>query len=258
MPGVETFATVQQHRGEEGVWFQLADRRPDDQKLPPDFYLREPFEVDLDDVDSLAGFVSAWGRFDDPDYRDLIGGGFLQIDTMFDDAYARSWLPEGAIDLHRMKRRLAERLGLSGLDRETKLVHPSEVAFRVRLLRWFAEHVARWQSGPADAVLEWVAFRDHLNAALSVFQVRLDVLGEPGSQSTQQVTGFSAAALQLWNDLDTATYRHCDECGLLFTRQRGRSREYSRTTGVRFHDRTCANRYTQRQYRLRQKAKGQT
>lgn len=240
------------------------DRKPDDQKLPPDFYLREPFEVDVEDVDSLAAFASTWGGFSDEYNRDLVAGEY-SASLMNIDAHSRGWSSRlrGGWPLGTSRRHLASHLGLSDLD-QGMLVHPAEVAFRVRMLRRFAGSVERWQLGqPFDHLWEargtetaWVLFRDHLNAALSVFQVSFEVHGQPPSRSMQQVTGYSAAALQLWNDLETASYRHCDECGRLFTRQRGRSRDYSRTTGVRFHDRTCANRYTQREYRRRQKAKG--
>lgn len=262
MPGVET-STVEQHHGEHGVWFVLGDPKPDDQLIPPDFYLREPSEVDTDDADSLAAFVSTWGRFSDPDNRDVSAWGTFEVDHMTAYAYDRGWL--GGNDLARSRRRLARSLDLSSLDGLTRLVHPAEVAFRVRMLRRFAEHVERWHSGESvddlwtltgSEASGWVPFRDHLNAALSAFQVSIEVHGEPRSRVAQPITGYSAAALQLWNDVESASYRHCDECGRLFTRQRGRSRDYSRTTGVRFHDRACANRYTQREYRRRQKAKG--
>lgn len=263
VPSIEVF-TIERHQGEHGVWFQLMDRKPDDQKLPPDFYLREPFEVDVEDADSLAAFASTWGMFSDRDNRDVAAWGGSAADLMNIDAHSRGWSSRlrGGGQLWMSRSRLGRQLGLSDLDQGT-LVHPAEIAFRVGMLRRFAGSVERWQLGrpfddlwaPRGTETGWVPFRDHLNAALSVFQVSFEVHGQPPSRSMQQVTGYSAAALQLWNDLETASYRHCDECGRLFTRQRGRSRDYSRTTGVRFHDRACANRYTQREYRRRQKAK---
>lgn len=265
VPAVETFEIVQ-HRSEHGVWFQLTDRHPVDEPLPPDFYLREPLEVDSEDADSLAAFAGTWGRFSDSSNRDVSPWAGSAVTLIEQAARSRGWLSgaRGAGRLWNSRRRLAKHLGLSDLDTATTLVNPAEIAFRVGMLRRFAAHVNHWQSGePVDDLWTtsgtesgWVPFRDHLNAALSAFQVSIDVHGHGPSAVMQQVTGYSAAALQLWNDLETASYRHCDECGRLFTRQRGRSRDYSRTTGVRFHDRACANRYTQREYRRRQKAKG--
>lgn len=254
MPDVPRFE-VDVHESAFGVWFHLRERL-DDVALPIDYYLREPLDVDVDDPAALAEFVRAWGRCSDGEARDLVLGDPSWNFRIVSEARNRGWLTDARESRHLMNaRRVAgAELGLSDFAAEIQLINPAEVVVRLDNLRMFVNHIEAMQRG---ADVDHTGFRDYLNAALSVFQVHVQILGKPESQVLQQVSAYSAAALQLWNDIESQSYRHCDECGRLFTRQRGRSSAYSRTEGVRFHDRVCANRYTQREWRRRQRAKGQ-
>lgn len=248
--------------GANGVWFYL---RPTARTvdLPADFYLREPREVDLGDLGAVAAFVGAWGRFSDaPTDRDLpFGVSGTWSGGVEQNARARGWLPpRWHLGDHRQA--AGEKLGLDPLQTVLRLINPAEVVVRLEKLSAMADWVERWQRG-GDIDAPWPPFgwepgrvilRDYLNAALSAFQVRVEVMGEP-DPAAQPATAYSVAALQLWNDLHEATWRSCDMCERLFTRQRGRGRHYSHTEGVRFCTRRCANLHTQRDYRRRQKAK---
>ncbi len=228
--------------------------------LPADFCLSEPREVDVSDLGAVAAFVGAWGRCSDDEYRD-IPGGRTWSSPVGRNARARGWLPRRG-DLGQHRHALGQALGLEPLQAVLELVHPAEVVFRLEKLAAMADHVERWQRGgdadapwPGGEAPGWVLLRDYLNAALSAFQVRIEVMGQRPSVAGQPVTAYSVAALQLWNDLHGATWRGCDMCGRLFTRQRGRGRHYSHSEGVRFCTRRCANLHTQREYRRRHRAK---
>jgi hypothetical protein len=141
----------------------------------------------------------------------------------------------------------------------------------VRLVQRSVEHLLAWRSGEPvekawrDCTNAWDAWRQFTTvtgAALKDFHVRVYV--ETGHQPSEEynigdvyTTLYSVAMLQLVNDLSAdETFRTCanETCRRTFIRQLGRSRYYSRSEGVRYCTRTCANQQTQRDYYRRKRA----
>jgi hypothetical protein len=148
-------------------------------------------------------------------------------------------------------------------------VHVMEAAFRLRVLQRLTAHAlayragepvkAAWRNASSDTAA-WRLFTRFANAALRPFHVRLWVdnrdpdydIGAP------RPTAYEVAVLQLVNDLATdVDFKVCaaEGCGRSFARQRDRSAHgYSRTSGVVYCSRACANTQTQREYRRRKRA----
>lgn len=249
---------------QDGTWIVLSGE-PRPVELPPDFYLREPAELDVEDIGAVTAFVGRWGRFGDRDHRD-IGAMAAQIPDLL--GRQAEWRGElYGHDFAGARFRAATQLGVPVERRAFDLVHPIEVRFRAARLARFGRTAmalrtdrplaSLWQQpgepvppSEDDAVATFAA---EVSAAASVFHVRLDV--GPTAELWQQPTGYSAGALQLLNDLaDDVPYRRCasETCGRVFTRQRGRS-EYGqhRQAGVRFCSRSCARAQGERERRRR-------
>jgi hypothetical protein len=159
--------------------------------------------------------------------------------------------------------------GLRELENWSRRIHVDEVGWRLRVLRGLRRHVIAHATGEPVAQLwptarsdvdAWEHFAWHANAALQPFHVRVcavDHKGQPvGISGLPLPTAYEAAVLQLVNDLMThADYKVCaaEGCGRVFARQRDRSVHYSRTSGVVYCSRTCANTQTQREYRRRKR-----
>lgn len=246
-------------------WLYLRGE-PREVELPVDFYLREPAEVDYEDVDALIDFTTRWGRFGHVLNSDI--GGIAIFEHLELQAQERGWLHDSYIT---ERGRLADGLELGreagAEDWRPQLVNVFEVRERIRRLRRLGDHVALWQLGEdvAEAWTDvwadespWWLFEEHLNLALTAFQARVTITDRP-SIALAPVTGFSAGALQLFNDLSVATPWHIcanERCphGGVFTRQRGRS-EYGqhRTVGLKYCSRECAKAQAARERRRRDK-----
>ncbi len=217
--------------------------------LPPDqMYLFEFEDLDLSDVDAVAAFCRRYGRIA-PMY-------------LSDDLPKGNW--PGAIVRHSAERygRRYEAEGNFGLPK----VHVDEFTYRVRIIRQLSRHVqahmrgegvAHWWPECHDDEEAWYRFAGFVNAALSPFRVRVD-LGK-FTPSIPEVALYSVAVLQMVNDLsEHVGMKVCaaEKCGRAFVRQRGRSSNYSRARGVIYCSDTCANSQAQREWRRRQRAKG--
>ncbi|PZS03248.1 MAG: hypothetical protein DLM56_09610 [Pseudonocardiales bacterium] len=248
----------------DGTWIVLwGEPRP--VELPPDFYLREPAALDVEDIAAVTAFVGQWGRFGDHEHRDF-GANANEVRRTFGWQAAQRRELYGN-DLAAARFRSAGQLGVPVERRAFDLVHPIEVRYRAARLAQFGQTVLALRAGEPIAPL-WQqlgeraqpseddalrTFAAEVSAAASVFHVRLDV--GPTAELWQQPTGYSAGALQLLNDLaGDVPYRRCasETCGRVFTRQRGRS-EYGqhRQTGVRFCSRSCARAQGERERRRR-------
>jgi hypothetical protein len=125
----------------------------------------------------------------------------------------------------------------------------------------FEELAQCWES-PSPAPQSGDDARDRLaiglNVALKPFQVHVVI--EPGGSEpgTDFAPLISVVCLQLANDIiEKARYTRCrnEQCGRLFSRQRGRAKagQY-RTVGVDFCSRSCALAQSQRDWRRRKRA----
>jgi hypothetical protein len=110
-------------------------------------------------------------------------------------------------------------------------------------------------------------FDGTMRDALEGFSPRLwlvdDVPGEPHhagrSPAPVDVTLFEVLVLELFRHIaEGATYKRCanETCGRTFVRQDGGAiHRQSRTAGVKYCSRTCANTVNQRRHRRRRSAK---
>ncbi len=218
--------------------------------LPPDqVYLFEFEDLDLSDVDAVAAFCRKYGRIAPTYLRDDLPKGFWtgEITRHALERYARTYEPA------------EENVGLPK-------VHVDEFTYRVRIIRQLSRHVqahmrgegvAAWWPECPDDEKAWYRFARFVNAALSPFRVRV-ALGE-FTPSILDVALYSVAVLQMVNDLsEHVGMKVCaaEKCGRTFVRQRGRSSNYSRARGVIYCSDTCANSQAQREWRRRQRAKG--
>jgi hypothetical protein len=146
-------------------------------------------------------------------------------------------------------------------------VHAAEVAWRVRAVQRATNHLLAYLDGepvvPAwrnceDEGEAWANFIQFTGAALRDFHVRveLETIGRP--QPPDETSLYSAAMLQLVNDLAAKeTVHRCanETCGRPFVRQLGRSAYGGhRRSGTRYCSSTCARAQYQREKRRRDRA----
>lgn len=265
----------------QGHWLLCDLSSSGSHAVPFDAYLHEIADADPSDPESLRLLVEQLGIFTTYGfpYRDL---------PVHDKS---GWTRELYLEQQRTGWRLSDvEADRERLMAETECIpiHLTEVSLRVRVLQQLGRHVVAhaagesvskvWPVRASEAVeafrglaerlgkpdwqelaaerAAWHVFMKWLNAGISSFQPR--VFFDNG-QSPVGVTpnAYEVACLQILNHLNIgATYNHCanSTCGRPFVRQRGRSEHYTRTEGVRYCSRPCANQQTQRDYRLRQKA----
>lgn len=221
--------------------------------VPDQVALFEMTDLDDDDLDVVAALSPRFGRFthinriheDLPPNAEIA---ILRAVAVRGQDYDPSQPPEDSY--HR--------------------VHVAEIAYRIRVLRHLARHVAAvglgtplteaW-AGPGNRPVRsdhhaWDNFLSYANPALLPFHVRVWV-GKWGEYDSWP-TVYEVAVLQLINDLATnADFHICanETCRRPFVRQRDRSRYHSRTIGVLYCTRSCATSQAQREYRRRQRAR---
>jgi hypothetical protein len=219
---------------------------------PPDqLYLFEFADLDLADIEAVAAFCRKHGR---------IAPQWLDEDLPKTDLQSRI----GELAQH-SSGKFGRRFQSNDERFFGTTVHIDEFTYRVRIVRQLSRHVqahvrhqdvaAVWPDCP-DADEAWRRFAVFTNAALSPFRVRVD-LG-PWTPSLPEAALYSVAVLQMVNDLsEHLDFKVCaaEKCGRTFVRQRGRSSNYSRSTGVLYCSDTCANSQAQREWRRRQRAK---
>ena len=261
-PRVGHHAPVELH----GDWLLYGLGLDSTRALPFDAYLHEVADADYEDRESLRSVTEQLGffvhDFDNAD-RDMppncVGDRYnVQIARY---CSLRGWaIPT---DL------AAER---SAVYSETHRppAHIAEVSLRLQVLQRMGRHVISYASGSSlkdvwpeakNDLAAWSAFGSWMNAATKAFHARVYLdFGEAASPTSGLwVSAYEVACLQILNHLNIgAAYNECanSTCGRPFVRQRGRGEHYTRTEGVRYCSRPCANQQTQRDYRLRQKKNG--
>jgi hypothetical protein len=219
-------------------------------ELPPEFFLRELFDLPLDN----AALASAFATF-----GPLSPWGDEALSVMPKGHVADSEFP--------VLQRSAQ-----GAAHPMTSVHAEVVRLHVRAARalvdqWFAYEsddkpsalVAAWPDQgfrkPKSAAEAWSWWQDHVNAALRPFHTTVDTghgfLPAPP-------TAYSCAVLQLVNHINEGLpIRRCanERCQQRFRRQQGRAlKGRSRSVGVLFCSSSCARAQANREYRRRQRA----
>ena len=256
-PKIETFPVVPE--GNRFVYqFYLAGRRGDPSQwlgdpidVPPEFYLREVMDLDLNDVDALLRLVALYGPM------------------------SRGWpldrLPEPIPERVRQAIETYERYPHEGFSVETV----DSIRARVRCIR---DATRIWQLETAQIALEelqetWELrelsvdppeSRDDavrvlaqiMNGGLVPFHAQIALINPDDSSlplGTFRAAMFSVLCLQLFNHVaEEAVYLKChnEQCGHLFVRQRGRSRQGKyHLTGVMYCSGYCARAQGQRELR---------
>ncbi len=256
VPEIEVNPDVRVHG--ERLYFGADVNKPREYRPPPDqLYLFELADLDLSDVEAVAGLCRTLGpiaplrrRADLPPGRPGTWRREMLLHAM---RYGRTWEPTDAQD--------DDFIGIEP--------HVDELTYRVRVLRQLTQHLHAHAAGAAvgeawpdcDNDYEaWRRFSTLTDAALSPFRLRVMVdvghsdfnVGEPHPAL------YSIAVLQMFNDfVEQVDFRICaaEKCGRTFVRQRGRSQSYSRTTGVIYCSATCANAQAQREWRRKQREK---
>lgn len=227
-----------------------------------ELYLRQARDLNLDDLDAMAGFVRTYGR--------VTPGVDLDRDLprRFQELQDTDLVQAAAANGRKYDRAKA-RQSRGHLMR----VHVDEVIFRLRVLRRLVEHATAHTEGEYEYKAwpgserwahedrnrrAWEHFTSYANAALSVFHVRvwLDV-GDPNYDvGAVSPTVYEAAVLQLVNDLvEEVELLTCQHCARPFRRQVGRSSTgRSRLRGLRFCSPECGRRASVKAYRARKRA----
>ncbi len=213
LPTIDVFPDV---TAIDDTWLHLRGE-PQSVTLPPDFYLREAREA-TNSVEDVAGFVSRWGRFADPQNRDL--SEHLPPDCDATPSWRHhddpnEWLMAPRRDDWVGDRHVVgARLGLDERQSMEQLVSVDEVLLRIRVLWQLGAHLLAFKAGDVEltslwADLEvppWPIFADSMNAALSLLTTTVDISGIAGLENYEPdlppVTGFVVGAGQIANDLD--------------------------------------------------------
>ncbi len=246
-------------RVHEEHWVELVGA-PRQVELPADFYLKEMSARRPQTREQVVDFVAQWGRVADLDWRDRPLGEVWMRQIAEQNALADGRLPRGKfLNLERM--RIAEKVGLStahAYAMKQRVVHIAEIEDRFEAANWMAGRFTERQDGVERDQVIWDLFAEQLNAALSAFQVRINI-GGARSVVLPELTAYSVSALQMANDLATrAVLRRCENevCPNVFTRQRGRAEHgQHRTVGkLKYCDKYCAKAQGERE--RRRKARG--
>ena len=239
LPTIDVFPDV---TAIDDTWLHLRGE-PQSVTLPRHVNPREAREA-TNSVEDVAGFVSRWGRFADPQNRDL--SEHLPPDFDAPPSWRHHDDPNEWLMAPR-RERLGSGIGTwsgrgSGLDERQsmeQLVSVDEVLLRIRVLWQLGAHLLAFKAGDVEltslwADLEvppWPIFADSMNAALSLLTTTVDISGIAGLENYEPdlppVTGFVVGAGQIANDLDLDPdmFRNCanESCRQPFTRQRDRA-----------------------------------
>ena len=232
---------------------------------PPEIYLRQFRDTPADDLDALAELckLGPIGPEFDP-YSDLP----IKSDEQWKHSLAvlETTLWPGQSHWYGSEEE-REKVAERHPGRSFYLVHAAEVAWRVRAMQRTTNHLLAYLAGEPltphwreceDEGEAWRNFISFTSAALRDFHVRveLETIGRP--QPPEDTTLYTAAMLQLVNDLAAnETVHHCanEACGRPFVRQLGRSTYGGhRRTGTLYCTSNCARAQYQREKRRRDRA----
>jgi hypothetical protein len=229
---------------------------------PPEIYLRQARQVDLEDPLALLDFVRNVGgvpyEFEDQDlWPDAASpGAAKEIREVFAEKRNRTYVEPQLI-------------GGRGYG-----VHVDEVAYRLRILDILGRHAVAYRRGEYLAPIwreaftyqgrhpveteedAWLYFTLHADQALRFFHVRVQVIADTGREVGGDLPTFlQVGVLQIVNDLaDEVDYLTCPNCGRVFARQVGGSSHYSRRTGVTYCTPSCGTAARVKAYRARKRA----
>jgi hypothetical protein len=248
----------------EGGFLEYGDPLPP-AEIPSELVLRELFDLDVLDAESLAAFSQEYGLLT------------ALIHTPDGEPDPLAYLPTtetqwGAFAtfqtaIHRF---------VSDHGVHPAFVVPHECAglharvMRALVRQWVAHEdggeasalVTAWTSegftAPRSAWDAWRRWEENVNAAMRPMQVHVVVREEGDAWSrpwgTASPNAYTVMATQLVNFVaEGATSRRCasETCGRVFVRQRGRARYQGRTEGTMYCDRRCAKAQAERERRRR-------
>lgn len=255
-------------------------------ELPLELYLREIFDLDLDDERAIRGFSQSFGMIAAP--------GLSEITPASEDPGGTRTLL-GPQCFERLRDEWAERSLPASLTRgefdNRSFLLVEEFVVHVRLHRdmvriWrahkgeitFDEVVDSWESGdyPVGGLVRGqpVDHQDfqlsgflarHLHWALRPFHVSVALRRIEGQDDDDRsprwlFSPFAGMCLQLANHIaEKATYHVCENenCGRLFVRQRGRAGAgQHRTEGVKYCSTACTRAQAMRELRRRRSKTG--
>ena len=220
--------------------------------LPHEWFLRDLFDIDIDDVHTLVelaatfGPISPWGErslslISEREKQSL--GGYRELQKLAAELdHPGLVVTADIVRLHlRTLRALSRHWSASSKDEK-----PSDIA-----RAWTDNGFLK----PKSNEQAWDWWEDNLNAALAPFHVRISTTYGWGDES---ITIYSAAALQLWNAaVEGIPTRKCanETCGRDFIRQEGRAAQgQHRVVGVQFCSKSCAQAQSQRALRRRKRS----
>jgi hypothetical protein len=260
---------------EGAAWDMTAGGEEWDQyELPPEFYLRQVFAVDLDDDNSIRAFIEEWGfLFDwwegrnpnhEPDLWEMPPdlGNF-----MYDNAgpaledHGPFWRERHYRSLRYEKRPsprfelfLETRIGIAWLRDLVRLWDSNKTSE-------FKKLPTQWETGtfgvpkPKSKEQALNTLIEGVNDTVGDLRTRLI---RPGETIGYAVSPFRGAMIQLFNHVaQDIPYRRCanETCRRRFVHQVEGASEYGqyRSDGVMYCSNRCARAQAQREYRKRQK-----
>lgn len=208
--------------------------------LPPEFYLWELRDLDLDDPQEVLEFVNEWG----PVELDHMGLHFLSHTahtSEINEARARFKAIRG-----------------SHLLSAQELLPVAEVRFVLTRLRQAIEAFMANSGVLTSSRLDLGSAVDLVNSGLFPFTPRI-VIGDRDAAQAVLPHLYNVICLDIINDIiQGSDFRTCERCRRVFIRQRGRAKydRHKRRGELKYCSARCSNAAMAKAYRDREKAKG--
>ncbi len=233
--------------------------------MPPELFLRELLDLDVNDDQAVAEFTSTAGLLAHPNWRRYV------VPVRRDDRFERQ-LRKLFAD-HHPDVPLPHPRGDASSAPMRHVFHVEEIQTHAECIRAATRFWVGHVSGASPSELQtvwpeegfpsptlrtaWNTFESVLNAGLRDQQVRINVSPRADEPAFSL---YPSLCLQLWNLIDEgAVPRRCgnETCNSPFVRQRdGAEHGQFHTKGVLYCSRTCARAQAQREYRRRLTKKG--
>lgn len=243
--------------------FISLSKSADEVALPPELFLRELLDLDLDDDDAVVTFTATFGLLAHPRWGHYLAPVVLKEDL--DHHLRREFAahhPDVALakpgdvttparHVFHLDEIVAHAQGLRAATRFW-VAHASGAPASELVAAWTDEGLGGWTTRST-----WATFEQLLNLGLRDHHVRISVGLRKGLAAfpTSAFSLYPSLCLQLWNLIDEgAVPRRCsnETCERLFVRQRdGAEHGQFRTKGVIYCSRNCARAQAQREYRRR-------